>query len=76
MEWASRIINDFEKNAPPKSSAKAKKNQQPTSEDLGDMMDRCCLHVYLMGNDVSCLRVAKQLTGSKLDKYNQMWEKG
>jgi hypothetical protein len=76
VTWCERVIGDFETDAPPKSSLKKKKDAQPTLEQLGDYMDRSCLHVWLMSNDATSLRVAKLLTGVKLEKYKQMWNKG
>ena len=76
LEWATRVVNDFERDAPPKSTLKRKKDCQQGAEQLAECMDRACLHVWLLSTDVNCLKVVKTLTGSKLDKYKQMWAKG
>jgi hypothetical protein len=40
------------------------------------MMDRACLHCWLMSSDSGTVRVLKMLSGTKLEKYKQLWTKG
>ena len=76
MEWATRVIGDFEREAPSRSSSKKKRDSQPSSEQLAEAMDRACLHCWLMTTEPSNLKVVKTLSGTKLEKYKSMWSKG
>ena len=76
MEWASRVIGDFERDAPPKSSSKKKRDSQPSAEALGEAMDRACLHTWLTKEHPQNAKVVKSLSGAKLQKFKQMWSKG
>ena len=76
MAWATRVINDFEIAAPAKSTPPKKKDSQALPDELGDQMDRACLHTWLLSSDSNTARVLKMLNGPKLDKYKQLWTKG
>jgi hypothetical protein len=74
--WQIRVLGDFETLAPPKSTPKKKKDAQPTSESLGDMMDKSCVYTWLMDSTEEHIKIRKVLSGIKLQKFVSMWSKG